>query len=85
MMTIKANDIQTRFKEICDKVVNGEVFIVARPKNRNVVVISEEEYNALARARKNTEFLAKLDRGEQAIANGKGVTYTIAELEEMTK
>lgn len=40
------SDVRTNFKIYCDKVVDDcETIIVTRKENRNVVIISEKEYN----------------------------------------
>ena len=59
---------------------NGETVIVSRKENKNVVIISEAEYNELAKAKKNAEYLAKLNRADEQIGNGQVITKTIDEL-----
>lgn len=46
----------------------------------DTVTISEAEYNELAKAKRNAEYLAKLDRADSQIRNGKVVTKTMDEL-----
>ena len=36
---------------------DGEPVIVSRKENKNVVIISEAEYNELAKAKKNAEYI----------------------------
>ena len=50
MLAVKSMDARDNFKEWCNKVINGETLIVSGPKNENVVIVSEEEYNNLQRA-----------------------------------
>lgn len=59
---------------------NGEPVIVSRKENKNVVIISETEYNELAKAKKNAECLAKLNRADEQIRNGHVITKTMDEL-----
>lgn len=59
---------------------NGEPVIVSRKENKNVVIISEAEYNELEKAKKNAEYLAKLNRADEQIKNEQVVTKTIDEL-----
>lgn len=54
--------------------------IVSRKGNKNVVIISEAKYNELAKAKKNAEYLEKLNRADEQIKNGQVVTTTIDEL-----
>ena len=63
--------------------IGGETLVVSRPKNENVVIVSEKEYNEMAKAKRNAEYLAMLDRGYADIALGKGVAKTMEELRAM--
>lgn len=84
MRAIKASELRENFKDICDMVVGGETFIVSRPHNQNVVVISEESYNDMLKALKNESYIRMLDESAKQLAEGKTVVKTIEELEEMT-
>ena len=55
MLAVKSMDVRDNFKEWCNKVINGETLIVSRPKNENVVIVSEEEYNNLLKAKRNED------------------------------
>ena len=55
MIAIKTRDIKYNFKELCARIIGGETMIVSRPKNENIVLISEREYSELDRIRKNNE------------------------------
>ena len=83
MLAVKSMDVRENFKEWCNKVIGGETLIVSRPKNENVVIVSEKEYNEMAKLKKNAEYLAMLDRGYADIAQGKGITKTMEELRAM--
>ena len=41
MLAVKSMDVRGHFKEWCDKVFSGETLIISRPKNENIVMISE--------------------------------------------
>ena len=62
MLAVKSMDVRENFKEWCNKVIGGETLIVSRPRNENVVIVSEKEYNEMAKAKRNAEYLAMLDR-----------------------
>ena len=47
MLAVKSMDVRDNFKSLCDKVFSGETLIISRPKNENIVMISEESYNNL--------------------------------------
>ena len=61
MLAVKSMDVRDNFKEWCNKVISGETLVVSRPKNENVVIVSEKEYNEMAKAKRNEEYLKKLD------------------------
>jgi antitoxin YefM len=83
MLAVKSMDVRDNFKKICDKVFDGETIIVSRPKNENVVMLSEKEYNELQKAKRNTEYLAMLDKSIEQAKQGKTISFTMKELEAM--
>ena len=68
-----------------NRLYSGEKVLIARPKNQNLVVLSEKDYNELEKAKQNAEYLTKLSESRQQIADGRIVVKTIEELEEMEK
>ena len=83
MITIRTVDIRNDFKRISDIILAGEKVVIARPRNENLVVLSEAEYNELEKARRNAAYLAKIDESMYALEQGKGIAFTIEELEAM--
>ena len=83
MIATKQVDIRANIKKYFDIAFNGEPVIVSRKENRNVVIISETEYNELAKAKKNAEYLAKLAKADEQIQNGHVITKTMEELLSM--
>lgn len=83
MLALKAIDVKNNFKSICAQVFGGETVMLSRPKNQNVVMISEAEYNRLEKARRNLEYLKMLDESDRQLASGKIVEKTMEELESM--
>lgn len=81
MLAVRSMDVRENFKTLCDKVFNGETLIISRPKNENVVMLSETEYNEIMKAKRNAEYLAMLDKSIAEAEQGGFVTKTIAELE----
>ena len=75
MIATKPIDLRANLKNYLDNAFNGEPVIVSRKNNRNVVIISEREYNEMQKAKRNAEYLEKLQRG---IA-GKGTEHEIIE------
>ena len=82
MLAVKSMDVRENFKALCDKVFNGETLIISRPKNENVVMLSESEYNEIMKAKRNADYLAMIDKSMAEAETGGFVTKTIAELEE---
>lgn len=82
MLAVKSMDVRDNFKSLCDKVFNGETLVISRPKNENIVMLSEAEYNEMLKAKKNAEYLTMLDKSMAEAEQGGFVTKTIAELEK---
>ena len=82
MLEVKSMDVRDNFKSLCDKVFNGETLIISRPKNENIVMLSENEYNEMLKAKKNADYLTMLDKSIAEAEAGGFITKTIAELEE---
>lgn len=80
MKIVRAVEFRDNFKGVCDMVACGETVVVPRPHRKNVVLISEEEYNEMDRTRRNAEYLAKIKQGFQDIKDGKSITKTMDEL-----
>ena len=79
----KTNGYRANIKKYFDIAYNGEPVIVSRKQNKNVVVISEAEYNNLQKAKRNAEYLAHLDRSFDQLEQGEVVVKSIEELEAM--
>ena len=83
MLAVKSMDVRENFKEWCNKVISGETLIVSRPKNENVVIVSEKEYNEMAKAKRNAEYLAMLDRSYKQLESGESISFSMEELRAM--
>jgi len=84
MLAVNYSTIRSNLKEYCDKVTDeNETVIVTRKGEKNVVFLSLEEYNSLAKAARNATYLEKIDRSRQQLAEGKTYTFTMEELESM--
>ena len=85
MLAVNYSTIRSNLKDYCDKATDeNETVIVTRKNEKNVVLISLEQYNEFVRNMKNTEYLNKLDKALRQIKDGKVVVKTIEELEAMT-
>lgn len=83
MLAVKSMDVRDNFKKICDKVFNGETLVVSRPKNQNIVMMSEAEYNEIMKIKRNAEYLAMLDKSMAEAKAGGFVVKSMDELENM--
>ena len=84
MLAVNYSTIRENLKSYCDKVTdNNETVIVTRKDEKNVVIISLEEWNALQKAARNVEYLSKIDRSINDSKEGNVITKTMEELEAM--
>ena len=82
MLAVKSMDVRENFKSLCDKVFKGETVIISRPKNENIVMMSESEYNEIIKAKRNEEYLAMLDKSMAEAESGGVITKKVDELGE---
>lgn len=83
MLAVKSVNVRDNFKEWCDKISMGETVVISRPRNQNIYMINETEYNELQKAKRNAEYLAMLDKSEEQFQKGDTITFTLEELKEM--
>lgn len=84
MLAVNYSTIRENLKAYCDRVTdNNETVIVTRKDEKNVVIISLDEWNALQKAARNAEYLGKLDRAIADIKAGRGVVRSMEDLEAM--
>ena len=80
MLAVKSMDVRDNFKSLCDKAYKGETLIISRPKNENVVMLSEYEYNEMMKAKKNADYLAMIDKSMAESEAGGFIAKSIEEL-----
>ncbi len=84
MLAVNYSTIRSKLKDYCDKATdNNEIVIVTRKDEKNVVLMSLEQYNAVMKALKNAEYLEMIDKSMKQYEEGKVVVKTMEELEEM--
>ena len=77
--------VRSNLKDYCDKATDeNETVIVTRKDEKNVVLVSLEQYNRVMKALRNAEYLEKIDKSMQQLREGKVVVKTMEELEAMT-
>lgn len=83
-MTIaKQMDIRENIKKYFDIAFNGEAILVPRKENKNVYIISQQEYEDLQRAKRNEEYLRMIDHSIGQFNSGDTVKLTMDDLRGM--
>ena len=74
MIAVKTLDVTQDFKRIAERVIQGEKILISRPKNENIVMITEAEYNQLNKLREDATVRTLKDvlreTQAQAVING---------------
>lgn len=83
MLVTKSVDVRDNFKTLCDQVYSGNTVVISRPRNENVIMISEKVYNDLQKAKRNEEYLKLLDDSIRQVENN-DVTI-INDISELTQ
>lgn len=83
MLAVNYSTIRNHLKDYCDKATDGsETVIVTRKNEKNVVIMSLEQYNEIMKAMKNFEYLAKIDQGIAQLESGKGQVHELIEVDD---
>ena len=83
MLAVNYSNIRKNLKEYCDKATDeDETVIVTRKNEKNVVIMSLEQYNSIMKAIRNAEYLAKIDRAFQQLETGTGQQHELIEVED---
>ena len=61
----------------------GDTILVPRKENKNVVVISQKEYEDLQKMKRNAEYLTKIDESIENHKKGDTISFTMEELRAM--
>ncbi|MCM1329445.1 MAG: type II toxin-antitoxin system Phd/YefM family antitoxin [Ruminococcus sp.] len=82
MLAVNYSTMRKNFKAYCDEAAdNGETVIITRKDEKNVVIISLEQYNQIMKAARNAEYLSKIDRAIEQLSAGKGQRHELIEVE----
>ena len=83
MLAVNYSTIRNNLKGYCDRVTDeGETIIVTRKDEKNVVILSLDDYNALAKAARNAEYLAMIDRSIKQLSEGRGQIHELIEVDD---
>lgn len=81
MVAASYTSVRNNLKNYCDLAVDGgETVIITRKGDKNVVMISLEDYNSMIKALNNVQYLAKLERSFKQLDEGKGVVHELIEV-----
>lgn len=80
MLAVNYSTLRDNLKSYCDKATDeDETVIVTRKNEKNVVLMSLEQYNSIMKAVRNAEYTAKIDRAFSQLENGCGKMHELAE------
>ena len=83
MVAVNYSTIRNNLKDYCDKASDQhETIIVTRKNEKNIVLMSLDEYNRLEKAARNNEYLAMIDRSIAQLETGKGQEHELIEVDE---
>ena len=83
MLAVNYSTIRSKLKDYCDRVTDdNETVIVTRKGEKNVVLMSLEQYNLLKKAAKNAAYLDSLDRSMAQLARGEGQIHDLIEVDD---
>ena len=84
VLAVNYSTIRKELKAFCDKVTDdNETVVITRKDEKNLVLISLEEWNFLQKALKNSEYLSKLNRSVSDVRSHHVVSKSLEELEAM--
>jgi antitoxin YefM len=87
MIAVNYSNLRGSLKDYCDKINDEfETIIVTRKNNKNIVMISQEEYNNLIEnmyIMSNKAYYDRLIESKNQIEKGHVIAKTTKELEEM--
>ena len=82
MLAVNYTTIRNNLKSYCDKATDEhETVIVTRKDEKNIVIMSLENYNEMVKAIKNADYIDRLNKSMEQKLQGKVVTKSIEELE----
>lgn len=80
MLAVNYSTLRNKLKDYCDEASdNNQTVIITRKNEKNIVIMSLDNYNQLMKSIRNTEYLAKLDRSMEQIKNGFGQIHDLIE------
>ncbi len=83
MLAVNYSTIRNNLKNYCDAATDQhETVIVTRKGEKNVVLMSLEQYNSIMKAARNAEYLSKIDRAIEQLESGQGTAHELIEVDD---
>ncbi|MBQ8979299.1 MAG: type II toxin-antitoxin system Phd/YefM family antitoxin [Oscillospiraceae bacterium] len=83
MIAANYTSFRTNLKSFCDRATDDhETVIVTRKNDKNVVVISLEDYNQIMKAIRNHEYLTMIDTSIAQLEAGQGHVHELIEADD---
>ena len=80
MLAVNYSTLRNNLKDYCDEASdNNQTVIITRKNEKNIVIMSLDNYNQLMKNIRNAEYLAKLDRSMDQIKKGFGQVHDLIE------
>lgn len=80
MLAVNYSTLRNNLKNYCDEASdNNQTVVITRKNEKNIVIMSLDNYNQLMKNIRNAEYLAKLDRSMEQIKNGFGQIHDLIE------
>ena len=83
MTVAKQMDVRANIKNYFDIAYSGEPVFVPRKGNRNVYIISQQDYEAFQKAKHNAEYLSMLGKSISQLQSDEIVSLSLEELRAM--
>ena len=81
MLAVNYSTVCGDLTSYCDR-AEEEMILVTRKPKKDIVLMSLENYNQLAKAARNAEYLAMIDEGIEQLAAGRGQQHELIELDD---
>ena len=80
MLAVNYSTIRNNFKSYCDRATDyGEVVIVTRKQEKNVVIMSLDNYNKIMKEKRNELYLDMVEAGIAQMRSGTGQAHDLIE------
>ena len=80
MLAVNYSTMRNNLKSYCDKASDEqETVIITRKNEKNIVLMSLEQYNSIMKTLRNAEYLAKIDRAINQLEQGNGHQHELVE------